>query len=88
SEAPLLTDANSVAPYQKISFREADTGDGSTLVRSGKAYVTEGAGADMTMRFMPLDGRPDWYVVEVTGDEGGEITRLYAMLNVDVANRT
>ena len=87
AEQPLLTDANSVAPYEKISFREKDSSDGDTLTRQGNAYLTVGEDVTLTMRFMPLD-RPDWYVVEVTGEQDGEVSRLYALVKVDLAANT
>ena len=86
ADEALLSDANSVAPYERITFHEKGSADASTLVRQGKAYVAESEDETVVMRFMPLD-RPDWYVAEVTGDDDGEITRLYAIVKVDFTKR-
>ena len=43
-----------------------------------------GEEAGLVMRFMPL-AEADWYVVEVSGESDGEVTRLYALIEVDLA---
>ena len=84
AEEPLLTDANSVAPYEQITFRERNSDDTSTLIRDGKVYLAVGDETNLSMRFMPL-AEADWYVAEVSGETDGGVTRLYALLNVDLA---
>lgn len=90
SDAPLLTDANSVAPYAKATFREATRANADTAVmtRDGKAYrVVDKDGTQLTMRFMATD-RPNWYVAQMQGPPGGfGLDLLYAVLKVDLAKR-
>jgi len=83
AEQSWLNDDNSVAPYQTITFQESDSTDVNVLNRVGNAYALTGGDVTLTLRFMPLPTRPDWYVAEVSGEEAGEVTRLYAVLNVD-----
>jgi hypothetical protein len=85
AEEPLLTDDNSVAPYEKITFRDKGSADASMLTREGKAYVAVSEDGKLVMRFMPLD-RPDLYVAQVTGDEDGKPTHLYAIIKVDLTS--
>jgi hypothetical protein len=89
AEMPLLTEANSVAPYAKITFREEASKDVSTLTRTGNAYTIpaeDGTGV-LTLRFMATD-RPDWYVVQVHSPPGPSgLDLLYAVLRVDLAKR-
>lgn len=84
ADQPLLTDDNSVAPYEKITFHDKGSNDASALVREGNAYVAMSENEKLVMRFMPLD-RPDWYVAQVTGDEDGNPRHLFAILKVDRA---
>ena len=87
AEEPLLTDANSVAPYATITFQEKTNNEETTLTRdaSGKSYsVTNRTGGPTTFRFMATD-RPSWYVVEVSGGaDPGEIQRLYGVVYLDL----
>jgi hypothetical protein len=89
AEVPLVTEANSVAPYAKIGFREEAAKEVTTLTRSGTAYTlpsADGQGA-ITLRFMAA-GRPDWYVVQVTSPSGGTGPGLlFAVIRIDLAKR-
>jgi hypothetical protein len=87
AEHPLLTDENSIAPYKTISFNEKGSDDVTILTREGKTYVSVGEEGRLTMRFMPID-RPDWYVAEVAGNDRGKFLRYFALLKVDLTNRT
>jgi len=88
ADKPLLTDDNSVAPYAKITFAERGSGDTpDVMLREGKVYVAHQKDGDRLLRFMPV--RPDWYVAEMTGkDEDAAEQRLYALVHLDVANKT
>ncbi len=88
ADAPLLTDAISVAPYAKITFTERGTGDApDVMLREGNVYVDHQKDGDRFLRFMLV--RPDWYVAEMTGkDEDAAEQRLYALVHLDVANKT
>jgi hypothetical protein len=88
ANAPLLSDANSVAPYAKITFVEHGTGDTpDVMLREGKAYVDHAKDGDRYLRFMSV--RPDWYVAEMTGtDEDAKEQRLYALVHLNVASNT
>jgi len=88
AEQAWLTDANSVAPYQTITFQESDSTDVNVLNRAGSAYLYSDDDVTLAMRFMPLPGRTDWYVVEVSGEDEGDIARLYAVLKVDLTAMT
>jgi hypothetical protein len=88
SDAPLLTDANSVTPYAKISFRDVGTlgAENGTMIRDGKSYtMTDKDGSQLTVRFMATD-RPDWFVAQMSGPpKGFGLDLLYAVVKVDVA---
>lgn len=88
ADAPLLTDDNSVAPFAKITFVEHGSADApDVMLREGKVYVDHQKGGDRFLRFMLV--RPDWYVAEMTGkDEDAAEQRLYALVHLDVANKT
>ncbi len=88
ADKPLLTDDNSVAPYAKITFAERGTSDApDVMLREGKLYVAHHKDGDRFLRFMLV--RPDWYVAEMTGkDEDAAEQRLYALVHLDVANKT
>jgi hypothetical protein len=90
ADKPLLTDANSVAPYAKISFHDVTTGpsDGGTMTRTGTAYtLTDKDGSQLTLRFMATD-RPNWYVAQMTAPPSGfGLDLLYAVVRVDPAKR-
>jgi hypothetical protein len=83
SDKPLLTDATSVAPYQKITFREKSSDEVTTLTRDGKTYVAATVDGMLIMRFMPLD-QPGWYLAEANG---GKLEHLYAVLRVDLTRK-
>ncbi len=87
SEKSLIADDQAVAPYAKITFNEKGSPeDRSVLVRQGKAYVAHAEnGSQITVRFMPVGD--SLYLTEVTGDAGGKLVRLYALLKLDDANR-
>jgi hypothetical protein len=87
SETPLLNDANSVAPYAKIAFRDEHSSDLTTLAREGKAYVSDTSDGRVTMRFMPTD-RSDWFVAQASGPgvTADKIDLFYAVLRIDLAN--
>lgn len=87
ADEALLSDANSVAPYERITFHEKGSADASALVRQGKTYVAESEDGKLVMRFMQLD-RPGWYVAQVTGDESGTPRHLYMLVKVDLTKRT
>jgi hypothetical protein len=89
SDAPLLTDANSVAPYAKISFREESAKDLAVLTREGLAYTlpAEDGSGKLTLRFMATD-RPDWYVAQVAAPPSGTgLDLMYAAIRIDPAKR-
>ena len=88
ADTPLLTDDNSVAPYAKITFAErGSSGAPDVMLREGKVYVDHQKDGDRVLRFMPV--KPDWYVAEMTGkDEDAAEQRLYALVHLDVANKT
>jgi hypothetical protein len=88
AEQSWLDDGNSVAPYQTITFQEADSDEVNVLTRDGMAYTMTTEEAPLTLRFMPLANRANWYVVEVSGEENGEVMRLYAILEADLAAGT
>ena len=66
SDQPFLTEANSVAPYAKITFREEHSPQTTTLSRVGSAYTGDTGQGVVTFRFMALD-RPNLYVVQASG---------------------
>jgi len=88
ADEPLLTHDNSVAPYAKIVFAEHGSSDApDVMLRQGKVYVDHQKDSDRTLRFMPV--RPDWYVAEMSGkDEDAAETLLYALVHLDLANKT
>lgn len=87
ADEPLLNEANTIAPYERITFQAEDDNELTTLVREGSAYRAVDEDETLFVRFMQLDP-PELYVVEVSGESGpGEVTRLYAMLRVDFANK-
>jgi hypothetical protein len=89
SETPLLTEANSIAPYAKIGFRGQRTQEVSTLTRMGTAYTIpsdDGSGT-LTLRFIGTD-RPNWYVAQMSAPPSGTgLDLLYAVLRVDLQKR-
>ena len=87
ADKPLLTEANSVAPYAKITFREQHANETTTMIRAGTAYTSPSSDGPITTRFMATD-RPNWYVAEVSGptDPGGPKV-LYGIVRVDIANK-
>jgi hypothetical protein len=89
SETPLLTEANSVAPYGKISFREQSTQEVSTLTRAGTAYTipSDDGSGPLTLRFAGTE-RPNWYVVQVSAPPSGTgLDLLYAVVRLDLQKR-
>jgi hypothetical protein len=89
ADAPLLTEANSVAPFAKISFREQGAKDLSVLTREGSAYTipSEDGTGKLTLRFMATN-RPNWYVAQASAPPSGTpLDLLYAVVRVDLAKR-
>jgi hypothetical protein len=89
AESPLLNEANSVAPYGKITFREESNKDSATLTRTGTAYTipSEDGSGTLTLRFQATD-RPNWYIAQMSAapsDNGFDL--LYAVLRIDLAKR-
>jgi hypothetical protein len=86
AERPLLTDDNSVAPYQTVSFRSPGSEDAVVLSRKGKAYVAEKEGERATIRVAPID-RPNWFVLEFSDEKPDSKSGPYlALLKVDFAH--
>ena len=84
SDTPLFTDDQATAPYATITFAEANSPeDKTTLSREGKAYVAHLDDGTVTMRFLPLGD--DLYLAESSGDQGGKVMRLYAVVKLDKA---
>jgi hypothetical protein len=86
ADRPLLTDANSVAPYRIISVREEHSAEVRTLTRNGNAYAMVTTGGPVAVRFMALD-RSDWYVVQASGTPlaEGAPGLFYAVVRIDLA---
>ncbi len=84
SDKPLFSDDQAVAPYAKITFAEQGSPDDkTTVIREGKSYVAKLDDGDMTMRFMPLGD--DLYLAESSGEQDGQLLRLYAVVRLDTA---
>ncbi len=84
SDTPLFTDDQAAAPYATITFAEQNAPeDKTTLTRQGKAYIAHLDDGTMTMRFLPLGD--DLYLAESSGEQDGNVMRLYAVLKLDTA---
>ena len=90
SDKPLLTDANSVAPYATITFTAEGSGKPPTvLVRKGAAYVVHTSDGDMEVRLMPVKDKDNWYVAEMSGfGKDASVQRLFGYLHVDLGKKT
>ncbi len=90
AETALITDANSVAPYAKITYRDKglSTSDTAIMTRDGKLYrLSDKDGAQGNVRFMATE-RPDWFVAQMEGPSGSDgIERLFAVVKLDTAKR-
>jgi hypothetical protein len=87
ADKPLLNDANSVAPYAKITFREQHATGTTTMTRNGKTYTSTSSDGTLTVRFMPVD-RPNWYLTEISGPpDANGVQLLYGILRVDLPNK-
>jgi hypothetical protein len=90
SDKPLITDADSVADYAKITFTDADSDDKpAAFTREGKHYTTASEGNTVELRLKRIDG--DYYVAQMSnpkveeGDSSPQI--LYGYLHLDVAGQ-
>lgn len=83
ADKPLLTDDNSVTPFEKITFVEQGSGDTpDVMTRQGKAYINHAKDGDRTLRFMAV--KDNWYVAEMSGAEAdADVQRLYALVRID-----
>ena len=90
SDKPLVTDADSATPFQKITFYNEDNKP-LAFTLDGKAYRAKGESGtpDSLLRLKPIAG--DYYVAQLSSDttpdspEGVQI--LYAYMRVDPANK-
>ncbi len=87
TDKPLIGDADSVAPYAKMTFQGNDAGDSvSEFVRDGQHYTTtDNDGTLLTLNLKP-DG--DYYVAQLGGRDGDKDQYLYGYLKLDPAKKT
>ena len=86
ADKPLLNDANSVAPYATITFREQHATDATKLTRNGKAYTSPTSNGTLTVRFMPIE-RANWYLTEISIPDSSGVALLYGVIHVDPASK-
>lgn len=88
STTPLVTDANAVAPYEKISFATVkQPEDWKTLVRKGKAYTTvTDDGEPFELRLRPFGD--DLYLAQASSETKGQAYTLYAFVKLDPDKKT
>ncbi|MEJ0013109.1 MAG: hypothetical protein WDM94_10895 [Bauldia sp.] len=86
SDKLLVTDADSVADYSKITFTGSeDDAKPAAFTRADKHYVTESDGNTVELRLKRIDG--DYYVAQLSnpkvpeGESGAQI--LYGYLHLD-----
>ena len=86
ADRPLLTDADSIAPYRLITVREEHSADVWTLLRSGNAYTAVTPDGAVTLRFRAMD-RTNWYLVQASGTPlaAGAPGLFYLVVRVDLA---
>ncbi len=86
SDKELISAADSVAPYQRISFQQVGSQDSSTLIRAEGGYRTEDKDNPTLFRFKQVE--PDVYVVQASATEDGKTMALYALIRLDRAAKT
>jgi hypothetical protein len=82
TDKPLISDAQSVAPYAKMTFQGRDAGDSAAeFTRTGRHYTTtDNDGTVLTLNLRP-DG--DYYVAQLGGRDGDKDQYLYGYLRLD-----
>lgn len=90
SDKPLITDADSVADYSRITFKDASSDDKpASFTREGAHYTTESEGNTVELRLKRIEG--DYYIAQMSnpkpadGENGAQI--LYGYLHLDVAGK-
>jgi hypothetical protein len=86
SEKPLISEAESVAPYATMTFQASDGSDPpSRFTRIGKHYVTKQDGDVLTLN-LKRDG--DYYVAQFGGKHDDQVQYLYGYMKLDPAAGT
>ena len=80
SDKPLVTDDDSVTPFQKITFYNQDDKPLAFEI-TGKQYVSHGPDGDAFLRLKLVDG--DYYVAQLTGGEGDKQQILFGYMRID-----
>ncbi|HVY51392.1 MAG TPA: hypothetical protein VHA07_07495, partial [Devosia sp.] len=89
SEKPLISDAQSVAPFAKMTFQDNDSSSGEPTVftRQGKHYVTT-AHDDGTVLTLNLKPDGDYYVMQFGGRHDGRLEYLFGYVKLDPGAKT
>jgi hypothetical protein len=88
SKTPLITDADAVAPYEKISFATAtQPDDWKVLVRDGKTYTAKtDNGEPFELRLRPFGD--DLYLAQASSETKGQRYTLYAFVQLAPDRKT
>lgn len=78
SETPLIEEADSVAPFSKITFM-ADNDDPAAFTREGNHFFMQDGQEITTLHLKPVENND--YVAQLKGEKPGEL--LYGYLRID-----
>jgi hypothetical protein len=81
SDKPLVTDADSVTPFQKITFYNQEDNKPLAFAVDGKQYVSHGPDGDAFLRLKATEG--DYYVAQLTGGSGDTLQILFGYMRID-----
>ena len=86
SDKPLVTDDDSVTPFQKITFYNQEDNKPLAFAVDGKQYVSHGPDGDAFLRLKAVEG--DYYVAQLTSGSGDTLQILFGYMRIDPSHKS
>jgi hypothetical protein len=88
SETPLIGAEEAVFPFETISYKQGNEEKPAELVRDGDTYVIPDPEGKVRVEVRFKDLGDGLYLAQMSGEEDGKLSILYAVLKVDFDKKT